>query len=107
MRRYQAVLILDPDLEEKPLAEFQESFQKLLKKVQGRNIEVLEDNIRDLAHAISKRPRARFWRVGFEAPPSAIDSLRAGIRHDERVLRQTYLTASDIEAREEERPQEE
>jgi len=91
LKRYQAVLILDPDLEDKALKEFQDGFRKLLKKGKAANVEVLEDEVRDLAHAVAKHPRARFWRVGFEAESNLVAQLQEEIRHDERLLRQVYL----------------
>ncbi len=105
MKHYQAVLILNPDLEEKAVKDFQENFQKLLKKGKARNISELESNLRDLAHAIKKHPRTHFWRVGFEADPGLIVKLREEIRHDERLLRQMYLDiGAEKEAEYQEKP---
>lgn len=91
MRRYQAVLILNPDLEEKPMEDFREGFRKLLKKAKAKNIEEIENEVRDLAHIIKKQPRAHFWRVAFDVDPKEIAMLKDEIRHDERLLRQSYL----------------
>jgi len=105
LKHYQAVLILNPDLEEKAVKDFQDNFQKLLKKGKARNISELESNLRDLAHAIKKHPRTHFWRVGFEADPGLIVKLREEIRHDERLLRQMYLDiGAEKEAEYQEKP---
>ncbi|NLI98129.1 30S ribosomal protein S6 [bacterium] len=92
MRRYQAVLILDPDIEEKALSDFREVFNKLLKGAKAENVSELENDVRDLAHPIKKRPRARFWRVAFDANPGSVASIKSEIRHDERMLRQMYFS---------------
>jgi len=105
LKHYQAVLILNPDLEEKAVKDFQDNFQKLLKKGKAKNISELESNLRDLAHAIKKHPRTHFWRVGFEADPGLIVKLREEIRHDERLLRQMYLDiGAEKEAESQEKP---
>ncbi len=101
MKRYQAVLILDPDLDEKALADFKENFNKLLKDGNAENIEVLEDNIRDMSYSIKKHPRTYFWRLAFESETSLIDHIKQEIRHDERLLRQTYLIFPKTEGAEE------
>ena len=93
MKRYQAVLILDPDIEEKATEDFRDTFRKLLKEAKAENIQEIENDVRDLAHAIKRRPRARFWRVVFEADSKTVAMLRSEIRHDERMLRQMYLSA--------------
>lgn len=92
MRRYQAILILNPNLEEKALDDFREGFRKLLKKAKAKNIKEIEDEVRDLAHSVKKQPRAHFWRVAFDAETKEIETLRNEIRHDERLLRQSYLS---------------
>lgn len=91
MRRYQAVLILHPDIEDAALEDFQKGFNKLLKSGKAADVRVLENDKRDLAHPIKKIPRAHFWRVAFDAPPGLISKLQDEIRHDERLLRQVYL----------------
>ncbi|MCK4334553.1 30S ribosomal protein S6 [candidate division WOR-3 bacterium] len=94
MRRYQAVLILDPDLEDKALEDFCEMFHKLLKRGKATNVKELESDMRDMAHVVKKHPRTRFWRVAFDAEPGLIAKLKEEIRHDERLLRQMYLSAA-------------
>ncbi|MBD3284712.1 hypothetical protein GF359_00070 [candidate division WOR-3 bacterium] len=91
LRPYEAVLILKPDAEEKLISGFQTKFRKLLKEGKAVRIETIEDDVRDLAHDISKHPRARFWRVGFEAESGLVDRIREAICHDEILLRQVYL----------------
>ena len=91
MRRYQAVLVLKPDIESAAVEDFRKKFEKLLKDGEAVNIEMLEDNMRDLSHAIKKQPRAHFWRLSFESESGLVSKLREEIRHDERLLRQIYL----------------
>jgi len=105
LRRYQAVLILDPDLEDKALEDFQAGFHKLLKKGKAVNVKELQADVRDMAHSIKKHPRTRFWRVAFDAEPDLIAKLKEEIRHDERLLRQMYLSVAP--GQEEESSQEE
>lgn len=93
MRRYQAVLILDPDLEDKALEDFRGMFHKLLKRGKATNVKELEADMRNMAHSVKKHPRTRFWRVAFDAEPALIAKLKEEIRHDERLLRQMYLSA--------------
>jgi ribosomal protein S6 len=104
LKHYQAVLILDPDLENKALEDFCEMFHKLLKRGKASNVKELEADARDMAHEIKKHPRTRFWRVAFDAEPGLIAELREEIRHDERLLRQMYLSTPPGE---EEAPEEE
>ena len=104
MKHYQAVLILDPDLEDKALEDFCEMFHKLLKRGKAVNVKELESDARDMAHEVKKHPRTHFWRVAFDADPGLIAKLREEIRHDERLLRQMYLStpSGEEEASEEE-----
>jgi ribosomal protein S6 len=104
LRHYQAVLILDPDLEEKALEDFCEMFHKLLKRGNAVNVKELESAVRDMAHEVKKHPRTRFWRLAFDAEPGLVANLKEEIRHDERLLRQMYLSipSGEEEASEEE-----
>ncbi|MBN2378754.1 30S ribosomal protein S6 [candidate division WOR-3 bacterium] len=93
MRRYQAVLILKPDIDSVALDDFRAKYLKLLADGKAVDIETLDDRMHDLAHAIKKYPRAHFWRVRFEADPGLVAKLKGEIRHDETLLRQVYLHA--------------
>ena|GEM_PF-268196 len=100
MRRYEAVLILKPDSEEKLLADFQARLKKLLADGKATGIDTIEDEVRDLAHPIRKQPRAHFWRVGFDAEPGLVARIREEICHDEILLRQVYLQSTVEESSE-------
>ncbi len=100
MRRYETIIILDPDISEDGRAPVYERIGETIS--QGNGYLVLRDDwgSRKLAYEIKKKPRGFYTRFDFCGTGTIVDEIERFCRIDDRVMK--YLTvlideAADVE----------
>ncbi len=90
MRRYETIVILDPDLSEENRTAFNERIKEIMSKFEGV---LLKEDVwgnRKLAYEVKKKPRGFYIRYDYCGMGALVDELERSFRIDDRVMR--YLT---------------
>jgi small subunit ribosomal protein S6 len=87
MRRYEMMVILDPDLEERTVAPSLETYLKIIKD-SGGSVDRLDIwGRRRMAFEIAKKPEGIYVVVDMKCEPAAIKELDRQLNLNEAVLR--------------------
>ncbi|MEJ5357551.1 MAG: 30S ribosomal protein S6 [Desulfobacterales bacterium] len=90
MRRYETILILDPELSAEQRAPVVERIRETLSREGGTLVRIEEWGTRRLAYAIRKKERGWYARFDYCSGRNAVNEIERFCRIDERVLR--FLT---------------
>jgi len=91
MRRYEMMVILDPDLEERTVAPSLETYLKIIKD-SGGSVDRLDIwGRRRMAFEIAKKPEGIYAVVDMQCDPAAIKELDRQLNLNEAVLRTKVL----------------
>ncbi len=90
MRRYETILILDPELAGEQRAPILERIRETIAREGGTLVRIEEWGTRRLAYTIRKKERGWYARIDYCAGAAAVGEIERFCRIDERVLR--YLT---------------
>ncbi|HEY0561394.1 MAG: ribosomal protein [Mycobacterium sp.] len=95
MRRYEMMIILDPDLEERTVAPSIEQFLSVVRNAGGTVEKVDVWGRRRLAYEIAKKPEGIYAVVDMTAEPATVVELDRQLNLNEAVLR-TKVIRPDI-----------
>jgi small subunit ribosomal protein S6 len=95
MRRYEVMVILDPDLEERTIAPSLDQFLTVVKSSGGTVEKVDVWGRRRLAYEIAKKHEGIYAVVNLTAEPTAVKELDRQLNLNESVLR-TKVIRPDI-----------
>jgi len=87
MRRYELLVILDPDLEEKTVAPSLDKFLNVVRKGEGTIEKVDIWGRRRLAYEIKKKAEGIYAVVDLSAEPAVVQELDRQLNLNESVLR--------------------
>lgn len=87
MRRYETILIADPDLSPDDQRQLFEKSTNLIAANSGVLVEVDEWGSRRLAYEIRKKQRGHYVRLDFCGDGKTVKELESAFRIDERVLK--------------------
>ena len=87
MRRYELLVILDPDLEEKTVAPSLDKFLNVIRKGEGTIEKVDIWGRRRLAYEIKKKAEGIYAVVDLSAEPAVVQELDRQLNLNESVLR--------------------
>jgi len=87
MRRYELMVILDPDLEERTVAPSLETYLKIIKESGGRADKLDIWGKRRMAFEIQKKSEGIYAVVDMHCEPAAIKELDRQLNLNEAVLR--------------------
>ena len=87
MRRYELMVILDPDLEERTVAPSLETYLKIIKESGGRVDKLDIWGKRRMAFEIQKKSEGLYAVVDMHCEPAAIKELDRQLNLNEAVLR--------------------
>ena len=90
MRRYETIIIIDPDLSEEDRAPVFERFKDIIPQEGGFLILFDGWGIKRLAYEIKKKPRGYYLRLDFCGTGPLVDEIERFCRIDDRVLK--YMT---------------
>jgi small subunit ribosomal protein S6 len=91
MRRYEVMVILDPDLEERTIAPSLDQFLTVVKNSGGSVEKVDVWGRRRLAYEIAKKHEGIYAVVNLTAEPAAVKELDRQLNLNESVLRTKVL----------------
>ncbi|NJL60130.1 MAG: 30S ribosomal protein S6 [Desulfobacteraceae bacterium] len=87
MKRYETVIIVDPDLSEDVRLPLFEKFRETISQQQGELIAFEEWGSQKLAYEVRKKMRGFYVRVDYCGAGKAVDELERQCRLDDRVLK--------------------
>ncbi len=90
MRRYETVIIADPDLSEDVRLPLFEKFREIIAQQKGEVIAFEEWGVQKLAYNIGKKMRGFYVRMDYCGFGKTVDELERMCRLDDRILK--YLT---------------
>ena len=90
MRRYETVVIVDPDLSEEGRVPVFERIQDIIPQQGGALIEVDDWGAKRLAYEIKKKKRGFYSRIDYCGTGAVVDEMERFFRIDDRVMK--YLT---------------
>ena len=90
MKNYETVFILTPVLSEDQMKDTVDKFEKILKDLKAKIVNVEKWGLRKLAYPIQHKSTGFYNLIEFDAEPEAINALEVEFRRDERVIR--FLT---------------
>lgn len=90
MRRYESVIILDPDLPEEARDGLLQKLSDLIAQHSGFLVDIDAWGNRKLAYEIRKKPRGFYARFDFCGTGALVDELERNLRIDDRFLK--YMT---------------
>lgn len=101
MRRYEAVVIIEPDLADDEVKALTERYSDLIKSQDGEVIKIEDWGIKKLAYLVRKRDKGRYILFDFVSGPTLISELERQFKITENVMK--YLTVKldedvDLEA---------
>jgi small subunit ribosomal protein S6 len=94
MRRYELMVILDPDLEERTIAPSLDQFLNVIRTAGGSVEKVDIWGRRRLAYEIQKKAEAVYAVIDLVADPDAVKELDRQLNLNEAVLRTKVLRAA-------------
>jgi len=96
LRKYEACLLLDPDLDQKGLEEEIASNSEVFTS-SGANIVHKELwGRRGLAYPVKKKKEGYYYLFFFESNPQDIEKIGDGLKHREKVLRTLIITKKEF-----------
>ena len=90
MKRYETVVIVDPDLSEEGRVPVFERIQEIIPQQGGALIEVDDWGAKRLAYEIKKKKRGFYSRIDYCGTGAVVDEMERFFRIDDRVMK--YLT---------------
>ncbi|MDA3022729.1 MAG: 30S ribosomal protein S6 [Actinomycetota bacterium] len=96
MRRYEVMVILDPDLEEKTIAPSLDTFLNVVKGDGGSVERVDIWGRRRLAYEINKKTEGIYAVINLTATPAAVAELDRQLGLNEAVMRTKVMRPEDV-----------
>jgi len=95
MRKYETIIILQPDLGEDDISVVTGKIQDVITSYKGELFRLDDWGIRKLAYSIRKCARGRYYYVRYDGVPTMIAELERRLRLDEKVLRYQSVNITD------------
>jgi small subunit ribosomal protein S6 len=90
MRRYETIIIIDPDVREDTRSEFIERVNEIITQHGGFLIELDDWGQRRMAYEIKKKLRGHYTRIDYCGDGTLVDEIERTFRIDDRVIK--YMT---------------
>jgi small subunit ribosomal protein S6 len=95
MRRYESVVILDPDMTDEDIRGFTEKFSGLIKTKGGEIIKIEDWGFKRLAYAVKKRDRGRYILFDFVGLPSLMGEMERQFKISDEVMKFLSVKVED------------
>lgn len=89
-RRYETLVLLDPDLSPEELDQTKQKFIDVVGQMKGDLLRWEDWGRRPLAYPVNKQMRGYYWLLDFSGDPALLTELERQMRLDERVYK--YLS---------------
>jgi small subunit ribosomal protein S6 len=98
MRRYETIVIVDPDIGEEKRTPVLDRIRELVPQKGGLLVELDEWGSRKMAYEIKKKKRGYYLRVDYCGTGALVDEMERQFRIDDRVLKyMTILLEDDVD----------
>ena len=97
MPGYETLFILNPDLPEAQVRETIDRVRRLIEGMDGRDVELHDWGIRDLAYPIRKHPRGTYVLAQYNARSEVVKELERTLKLADEILR--FISVRVEEAR--------
>ncbi len=87
MRRYECVVILEPDMKDDDIQGFTQQYSQLIKDHGGEMIKVEDWGIKKLAYLVKKREKGRYVLLDYVGTPELISELERKMKISEDVMK--------------------
>lgn len=87
MRRYETVVILDPEMADDEIRNFTEKYSNLVRTSGGELIKIEDWGSKRLAYLVKKRDRGRYLLFDFVGQPALITELERQFKISEEVMK--------------------
>lgn len=94
MKKYEAVLILNPNLSSK-VEEFKTEFNKLLSDNSFKVIKLEDIGRRQLAYSINNHNKGHYLLMNLEGEPSKLLEIETKIKYNESIIRHIILAVNN------------
>jgi small subunit ribosomal protein S6 len=95
MRRYESVVILEPEMADDDIRNFTEKYTTLIKTNGGEIIKVEDWGFKRLAYRVKKRDRGRYLIFDFVGMPAVISELERQFKISEEVMKFLSVKVDD------------
>ena len=94
MKKYEAVLILNPNLSSK-VEEFKNEFNQLLSENSFKVTKLEDIGRRQLAYSINNHNKGHYLLMNLEGDPSKLIEIETKIKYNESIIRHIILVVSN------------
>ncbi len=94
MKKYEAVIILNPNLSTK-VDEFKKDFEKLLTDNSFNIVKTEDVGRRQLAYSITNHNKGHYILFNLEGDPSKLLEIETKIKYNESIIRHLFLVVKD------------
>ena len=94
MKKYEAGLILNPNLSSK-VEEFKTEFNKLLSDNSFKAVKLEDIGRRQLAYSINNHNKGHYLLMNLEGEPSKLLEIETKIKYNESIIRHIILTVNN------------
>ena len=94
MKKYEAVIILNPNLSTK-VDEFKKDFEKLLTDNSFKIVKTEDVGRRQLAYSIANHNKVHYLLFNLEGDPSKLLEIETKIKYNESIIRHLFLVVKE------------
>ena len=94
MKKYEAVIILNPNLSTK-VDEFKKDFEKLLTDNSFKIVKIEDVGRRQLAYSITNHNKGHYILFNLEGDPSKLLEIETKIKYNESIIRHLFLVVKE------------
>ena len=94
MKKYEAVIVLNPNLSSK-VDNFKKDFEKLLKDNSFNIVKTEEIGRRQLAYSIANHNKGHYILFNLEGDPSKLLEIETKIKYNESIIRHLFLVVKE------------
>ena len=94
MKKYEAVIILNPNLSTK-VDEFKKDFEKLLRDNSFKIVKTEDVGRRQLAYSIANHNKGHYLLFNLEGDPSKLLEIETKIKYNESIIRHLFLVVKE------------
>ena len=94
MKKYEAVIVLNPNLSSK-VDNFKKEFEKLLKDNSFNIVKIEDIGRRQLAYSIANHNKGHYILFNLEGDPSKLLEIETKIKYNESIIRHLFLVVKE------------
>jgi len=95
MRRYESVVILDPDLSEEQIGTLTERYSQIIKTSGGELIKIEDWGSKRLAYVVKRKEKGRYILLDYVGQPTLLSELERQFKISEEVMKYLSVKLDD------------